>query len=115
MPTNGLISTPEDALLLMKTRMEWKSLVVGNCTPLIHHLLKLKPVEEVEDKALVDNGVIKNDRLWTLANSVPWIGGVVTFYNRECYDNICKSMESKRVFLVKGTPGIGKTMFLQRV
>jgi hypothetical protein len=36
-----LIMTLGDAMLLMKTRMEWKSVVVGNCTPLIHHLLKV--------------------------------------------------------------------------
>jgi hypothetical protein len=67
-------------------------------------------------KALVDTGVDKTGRLWTLADeSVPWIGGVRTFYNRECYDDICNSMNSKRLVLVKGTPGIGKTMFLQRI
>ena len=66
-------------------------------------------------RALVDNGVEKDGRLWTLADSVPWIGGVDTFYNRECYDELCLKMNSKRRFLVKGTPGIGKTMFLQRV
>ena len=67
-------------------------------------------------KALVDTGVDKTGRLWTLADeSVPWIGGVRTFYNRECYDDICNSMNSKRLVLVKGTPGIGKTMFLQRL
>lgn len=63
----------------------------------------------------MDTGVVMKGRLWTLADSVPWIGGVDTFYNRECYDDICKSMDSKRLFLVKGTPGIGKTMFLQRL
>ena len=36
-----LIMTLGDAMLLMKTRMEWKSVVVGNCTPLIYHLLKV--------------------------------------------------------------------------
>jgi hypothetical protein len=66
-------------------------------------------------KALVDNGVNKNGRLWTLPGSVPGIGGVETFYNRECYDDICEKMGKMRRVLVKGTPGIGKTMFLQRL
>jgi hypothetical protein len=57
----------------------------------------------------------KNDREWTLSVGVPWIGGVETFYNRECYDTIQNDIGNMKAVLVKGTPGIGKTMFLQRV
>lgn len=66
-------------------------------------------------KALVDSGVSKSERQWTLTANVPWIGGVNTFYNRECYDDLCIRMATTKRVLVKGTPGIGKTMFLQRL
>jgi hypothetical protein len=49
----------------------------------------------------VEGGVTKKDREWTLSNEVPWIGGVETFYNRECYDTIQNDIKN--------------TMFLQRV
>ena len=63
----------------------------------------------------MNEGVAKKDRKWTLKAKKPWIGGVTTFYNRVCYDNLVAEMENKKLILVKGTPGIGKTMFLQRL
>ena len=63
----------------------------------------------------MEGGVTKKDREWTLSGEVPWIGGVETFYNRECYDTIQNDIKDLMAVLVKGTPGIGKTMFLQRV
>jgi len=35
-------------------------------------------------------------------------------YNRECYDGIIEAINGKERILIKGTPGIGKTLFLQR-
>lgn len=63
----------------------------------------------------MEGGVTKNGREWTLSGEVPWIGRVKTFYNRECYDTIQNNIANMSAVLVKGTPGIGKTMFLQRV
>ncbi len=58
-----------------------------------------------------------NSRLWTLADRIPWIGNVTTFYNRECYDTIALNIFNNKLthVLIFGTPGIGKTMFLQRL
>jgi hypothetical protein len=64
---------------------------------------------------LLELEVVKNGRNWTLSNSQLWIGNVSTFYNRECYDDLCSEIDSKAVVLITGTPGIGKTMFLQRL
>ena len=66
-------------------------------------------------KALIENGVEKNGRHWTLRAGVPWIGKVDTFYNRECYDMLSERIKEKKLALIVGTPGIGKTMFLQRL
>jgi hypothetical protein len=72
-------------------------------------------------KALLTSKVIKNERSWTLPNSTLWIGDVSVFYNRECYDDLCSAIYSRRLgparklVLIKGTTGIGKTMFLQRL
>ena len=38
-----------------------------------------------------------------------------SFYNRECYDKLIEDINGKKLALVVGTPGIGKTMFLQRL
>jgi hypothetical protein len=54
----------------------------------------------------VEGGVTKKDREWTLSGEVPWIGGVETFYNRECYDTIQNDIKDLMAVLVKGTPGI---------
>jgi hypothetical protein len=43
------------------------------------------------------------------------MGDITRFYNRPCYDDIISSFSSLKYVLVKGTPGIGKTLFLQRV
>ena len=72
-------------------------------------------------KALLTSKVIKNERSWTLPNPRSWIGDVSIFYNRECYDDLCSAIYSmglgpaRKLVLIKGTPGIGKTMFLQRL
>ncbi len=44
-----------------------------------------------------------------------WIGNVRQLYNRPCYDDITKIITARVVThaLVIGTPGIGKTLFLQ--
>lgn len=39
--------------------------------------------------------------------------GVKEFYNREFYDEIIRKSEISRLLLIKGTPGIGKSLFLQ--
>ena len=36
-----------------------------------------------------------------------------TFYNREYYEKIVEKAASKKLVLIIGTPGIGKTLFLQ--
>ena len=55
----------------------------------------------------------KNTRLWTLPDDKKWMGNVEIFYNRECYDEIIEKAASKKLILVKGTTGIGKSLFLQ--
>ncbi len=59
----------------------------------------------------------KNDRTWTLSKAgAQWIGEDISmFYNRECYDTLLNKMKDRSRVLVIGTPGIGKTMFLQRL
>ena len=70
--------------------------------------------------ALVNGNIIENQtnpRLWTLPDGILWIGNVTTFYNRECYDQITQNIFDGKFThaLILGTPGIGKTMFLQRL
>ena len=55
----------------------------------------------------------KNPRLWSLHGGIKWIGGVQELYNRPCYDEITKEITSVTHALVFGTPGIGKTLYLQ--
>jgi hypothetical protein len=50
---------------------------------------------------------------WTLEDTV-WLGKVKVLYNRDCYDDIIQQMSGKNLVLVRGTPGIGKSLFLQR-
>jgi hypothetical protein len=50
---------------------------------------------------------------WTLENTF-WLGKVKVLYNRDCYDDIIQQMIGKNLVLVRGTPGIGKSLFLQR-
>ena len=54
-----------------------------------------------------------NPRLWTLPDDIAWMGDVKIFYNRECYEEIIEKAASKKLILIKGTPGIGKSLFLQ--
>ena len=68
--------------------------------------------------ALVQGTIIEdtlNPRVWKLQGEIPWIGTVKRFYNRECYDKITENIFSNELthVLIIGTPGIGKTMYLQ--
>jgi len=66
--------------------------------------------------AIVNDEIIeneKNPRLWSLPGGLAWIGGVQDLYNRPCYDIITADISSVTRALVIGTPGIGKTLYLQ--
>ena len=66
--------------------------------------------------AIVNDNIIKNStdpRLLSLPGRLKWIGGLDVLYNRPCYDDITKDVASMTHALVIGTPGIGKTLFLQ--
>ena len=52
-------------------------------------------------------------RVWSLPDDLNWIGGIKELYNRPCYDKITEELDSLKCVLVKGTPGIGKTLYLQ--
>ena len=55
-----------------------------------------------------------NARLWSLHGGVRWFGGFNVLYNRPCYDEITQKISSPVTrALVLGTPGIGKTLYLQ--
>ena len=55
-----------------------------------------------------------NSRLWSLHGGVRWFGGFNVLYNRPCYDEITQKISSPVTrALVLGTPGIGKTLYLQ--
>lgn len=56
-----------------------------------------------------------NTRIWTLPEGTKWMGNITRFYNRPCYDDMILAFSSQKFVLIKGTPGIGKTLFLQRV
>ena len=61
------------------------------------------------------NGENSDNRIWTLPDGTKWMGNITHFYNRPCYDDIIQSFSRLKNVLVKGTPGTGKTLFLQRV
>jgi len=63
----------------------------------------------------VEGRVIKEGRQWRLQNGEQWLDGVKFLYNRACYEVLIKDMKSKKLVLIKGTPGIGKTTFLERL
>ena len=68
--------------------------------------------------AIVKHPIIENPenpRLWSLHGGIKWIGRVQELYNRPCYDAITKevSVSSVTHALITGTPGIGKTLYLQ--
>ncbi len=66
--------------------------------------------------AIVNHPIVENPenpRLWSLHGGIKWIGGVQELYNRPCYDEITKEVSSVTHALVFGTPGIGKTLYLQ--
>ena len=66
--------------------------------------------------AIVNHPIVENkenSRLWSLHGGIKWIGGVQELYNRPCYDDITEDISSLTHALVKGTPGIGKTLYLQ--
>jgi hypothetical protein len=66
--------------------------------------------------AILNGNVTKspeNSRLWSLPEGIEWIGDIKTLYNRPCYDDMIASATSVKRMLIIGTPGIGKTLFLQ--
>ena len=66
--------------------------------------------------AILNGNITKspeNSRLWSLPDGVEWIGDIKTIYNRPCYDDMIASTSSVKRMLIIGTPGIGKTVFLQ--
>ena len=66
--------------------------------------------------AIVQNRIVVNDanpRIWSLPDGIKWIGNIEELYNRECYDKITMDLETLTHALVFGTPGIGKTLYLQ--
>jgi ATPase subunit of ABC transporter with duplicated ATPase domains len=69
-------------------------------------------------KKIVDNEVIKegkDNRIWKLANGVQWLDDMDILYNREIYDKFLIGMKGKKLVLIKGSPGIGKSTFLERL
>jgi GTPase SAR1 family protein len=64
---------------------------------------------------IVNKEIIKQGRKWTLSNGEKWLGDVDVLYNRVVYDELISQMKDKKLVLIKGTPGIGKTTFLQRL
>lgn len=65
--------------------------------------------------AIVNNGVGKDPatRLWRLhGGNVLWHGDVRELYNRKCYDGLLQDLKTKSRVLIKGTPGVGKSLFL---
>ena len=52
--------------------------------------------------------------MWTITGT-KWIGEAEFFFNRPFYDELITGMEKKTKVLVYGTPGIGKSFFLQRL
>jgi hypothetical protein len=66
--------------------------------------------------AIVNHPIVKNPenpRLWSLHGGIKWIGGIQELYNRPCYDEVTKNISALTHALVIGTPGIGKTLYLQ--
>ena len=66
--------------------------------------------------AIVNDRIIENPtnpRLWLLPDGINWVGDVQELYNRECYDEITKKISSLTHALIYGTPGIGKSLYLQ--
>lgn len=67
---------------------------------------------------IVNGGVIKSGvegRQWTLKDGSSWMDKVEILYNRPYYDSIVKQMKDKDMVLIKGTPGTGKSTFLERM
>ena len=66
--------------------------------------------------AIVHHPIIENPmnpRMWSLHGGIKWFGGIQQLSNRPCYDEITKKISSVTHALIYGTPGIGKTLFLQ--
>ena len=55
-----------------------------------------------------------NTRLWKLPDDIAWMGAAKIYYNRECYDDMIDKSDSRKLILVTGTSGIGKSSFIQR-
>jgi hypothetical protein len=67
-------------------------------------------------KCIRTDKLVKDEvtRKWTLKENVLWLGYVQTLYNRKCYDDIIDNMAGKKLVLIIGTTGIGKSLFLRR-
>ena len=70
--------------------------------------------------AILNNDIIensKNPRLWSLPLDTKWLGGIKALFNRPCYEEIITEIFDLSLthVLIIGTPGIGKTLFLQIV
>jgi len=63
--------------------------------------------------ALITGAVMKEDNMWRLPHDTPWMGSIDALYNRQCYDEILEKLNNKTRVLIYGTPGIGKSVFLQ--
>jgi hypothetical protein len=80
----------------------------------------IKPTNRLDKiwKKIVGKEIIKQEgceRKWTLLGGEKWLGDIEILYNREVYDELISQMYDKKPVLIKGTPGIGKTTFLQRL
>jgi len=70
--------------------------------------------------AILNNNVIKNGKLWSLSDDSEWIGGSKIMYVRDCYvetanmvlNSEVNSKNKRKLALILGPKGIGKTMFL---
>lgn len=68
-------------------------------------------------RSIVAGGVRRagtENRLWQL-HDASWLDGIQTMYNRPCYEELLGLMVNKKAVLIKGSPGIGKRLFLMRV
>ena len=52
-------------------------------------------------------------RLWSLPDGLEWCDGVKELYNRPCYDRITADVLTRTHALVIGTPGVGKSQYVQ--
>ena len=116
--------TVTEGMLRMKPCLKHPIALLIRC----HSLLSMSPDHTeptgVDDfssvwTAIVNGHIIeneKNERLWSLydgVNRIKWVGDIEELYNRECYDDITTQLSNLTRVLVYGTPGVGKTLYLQ--